>query len=53
MKGGNRSDDDNGRQNNEFKGMGDGMGGDMGRLSPQLQEQQSMLCLLQQINLYR
>ena len=25
----------------------------MGRLSPQLQEQQSMLCLLQQINLYR
>ena len=27
--------------------------GDMNRLSPQLQEQQSMLCLLQQINLYR
>ena len=27
--------------------------GDMGRLSPQLHEQQSMLCILQQINLYR
>lgn len=27
--------------------------GDLGRMSPQLQEQQSMVCLLQQINLYR
>ena len=53
MKGGNKPEDDPIRNNNiDFNNLNDSMG-DMGRLSPQMQEQQSMLCLLQQINLYR